>query len=1064
MEFTIRLSGSVEVRAAGRCAELGSTKSAVVLASLAWDAGRPVSVDTLVHRAWDDHPPAKAREALHVHISRIRAALGIAGSEAPPVVSRTGSYLLDVDPDRVDLRYYTDYVERARALRTGGGDDEAVLRLLDRAAGLWRGEPLAGIAGSWAEHLRTTVAETVAAAAMTRAEILMGAGRFADAVPVLLPLLQEHPLDEALAERSAVALYGSSRTAEATRLLQRTRQQIVRDIGLDAGRLLHRVHQGILSGASARALLRTGGTGGPTAGGFAERGAASGASVPGASSGAPNRGVPSGSSAHGTSPGSPGEGPDNLPRDVPWVGRRDELRRLTAALLDGDGSAAVVTVEAIDGMGGVGKTCLAVHAGHVLRGRFPAGLLFLHLGGHASDRTALTPVRALTELLRLAGMDSSRLPSGLDELTELWHSVTRDRRMLVILDDASGSDQVRPLLPGHSPTAVVVTSRRRLVGLPGVRPVSLDVLPPDDAVALFVQRLGVRARTSESEVAEIVRICGYLPLAVEIAASRLLARPSWSTADLLSQLTDGSGQLAALRDGDRAMAPVFALCYRELDAEQQLVFRRIGLHFGVEFGVHAVAALAGMSVDAVERVLDDLYTHHLISEPSPHRFTMHDLVRGYARSLIGNGDPAGDGDSRLAIGRMVDFYLGAADHADRLAYPYRSRMSVPAGGFSGVSWPEMRDAHAAERWFLAESANLLNVLEWLTRNGSDGQLAVCVHVLAGFLDHEGCHLVMADPLLRRAVEHWNAVGDPASQARALLDLGTMQCHGSRYEEAVAAFREALEITREVGDPGLEAECVHQLSIPLWQTGQYSVVRDLQERTLSFLLQTGDELQVARSVNMLGITHLHMGEYGDASRLFQDALRRFSALGSERGRFSALNNLAELRRKSGEPEAAERFYSEALKIAESWGGKREQAAIKMNWAGVLSELGRPDDSLSLLESVLPVLREVGDRRTEAIALNRIGTAYRAAGQAQQALPRHLAALDVARGIHAAGEEAEVLHDLARAEEEVGQIEQAMAHLRQSVSIFRRIGASAEEAQVERALTRLAGLPRGMGGRS
>ncbi|PWG12389.1 SARP family transcriptional regulator [Streptomyces sp. V2] len=1040
MEFAIRLSGSVEVGAAGRRAELGSTKSAVVLASLAWDAGRPVSVDTLVHRAWDDHPPAKAREALHVHISRIRAALGIAGSHAPAVVSRTGSYLLDVDPDRVDLRCYTDHVERARALRTGGGDDEAVLRLLDRAAGLWRGEPLAGIAGAWAEHLRATVAETVLGAAMTRAEILMDAGRFADAVPVLLPFLEEHPLDEGLAERSAVALYGSSRTAEATRLLQRTRQRIVRDIGLDAGRRLHRVHQGILAGTSAVALLRPGGAGSSEGGppGSAVAG------VPARSARLPG-GAPSGSPAPAA--------PDNLPRDVPWVGRRDELRRLTSALRDSDGSAAVVTVEAIDGMGGVGKTSLAIHLGHMLRDRFPAGLLFLRLGGHASDRTALSPERALTELLRLTGLDCSRLPRELDELTELWHSVTRNRRMLVVLDDASGSAQVRPLLPGHSPTAVVVTSRRRLVGLPGVRPVSLDVLPPDDAVALFLQRLGARGRTSASEVAEIVRICGYLPLAVEIAASRLLARPSWSTADLLRQLTEGSGQLDVLRDGDRAMASVFALCYRELDAEQQLVFRRMGLHFGVEFGVHAVAALAGMSVDVVERVLSDLHTHHLISEPSPHRFTMHDLVREYARSLIENDDLTDGGDSRLAVGRMVDLYLGAADHADRLAYPYRARMSVAEGGLSGVSWPEMRDAYAAERWFLAEGANLLDVLEWLTRNGSEQQLATYVHVLVGFLDREGRHLVMAEPLLRRAVAHWSAVGDPAAQARALLDLGTMQCHGSRYEESVSAVERALKIAREIGDSELQVECVQQLSMSLWQTGQYAKVQKLQKDTFDLLLQIGSDLQIARSRNLLGITYLHLGKYQEALGSFQEALTSFTEAGNERGRFNTLNNIGEISRRMGDMATAEQAYTEAIRVAEVWGSKSDRATLQMNLADFLDELGKPEESLVILEGVLPTLREVGDLRGETIAVNRIGRAHRAAGRREQALEHHRAALESARRIHAMGEVVDALLDLAQAEQDAGHVAQAVAYLEEGLAVSRAIGATAEADRAAQALVRL-----------
>ncbi|MDO0926652.1 tetratricopeptide repeat protein [Streptomyces sp. TG1A-8] len=1025
MEFEIRLSGAVEVRVADRRSDLGSTKTRLTLAALAWDAGRTVSVDTLIHRIWDDHPPGKAREALHAHVSRIRARLRIAGGDAPAIISRTNSYVMHVDPDRVDLRRYTSCVERARSLGDGG-DEEGALGLLDRADGLWRGEPLAGIPGSWPEHLRATVRETGLAAAMTRTGILLREGRFADAVPVLLPLAEEHPVDEALAERLAVALYGSDRTAEATRLLQRTRQRVVRDSGLDAGRGLRRVHQGILSGTPAAALLR-------------------GAGAEGERPARPPRRVPDRRRV-----------PDNLPRDVPWVGRREELRRLTAALGEGQGaSGVVVTVEAIDGMGGVGKTALAVHLAHRLRDRFPDGCVFLHLGGGAPDRAATPPARALTELLRLLGLDAKELPHGTDELVALWRSVARDRRMLVILDDAAGSEQVRPLLPGASPTAVVVTSRRRLPGLPGVRPVSLDVLPPEDAGALFARRLGTRHGTDEADVAELVRICGHLPLAIEIAASRLLARPSWTTSDLLRQLRGRGAHLAQLHDGERAMTRVFALSYRALNAEQQLVFRRLGLHVGTEFDPCAAAALTGLSTDAAGRVLEELLAHHLVTEISPYRFTMHDLLRGYARSLAEAGDPDSEADSRQAVRALMDHYVRAADRADRLAYPFRARLD-PGTRNPLRTCPELADAHAAEQWLITEGANLLATLDRLAAHGTERQLATAVHVLAGFLDMEG-HVATAEPLLRRAVAHWNAAGDTGAGARALLDLSAVYTHSSRYAEAIAAASEALEAARSLGDWELESECVHRLSVPLWQTGQYAQAQSLQKHCLDFLLQTDNKLQTARSRNLLGITHLHLAENREALRCFRLALSDFADLGDERGRYSALNNIAELCQRMGEPEAAENAYREALGMAEGMGNRRDRATLQMNLASVLDVLGRTEEALALYGQVLPVLREVGDRRGEAIALHRLGRAHRAAGRGEEALARQVAALAVVRRIHAAGEEADVLYELALAERDTGRTDRAVAHLEESLSVSRRIGAPAEEARAARALAELRGSP-------
>ncbi|MGA4840650.1 AfsR/SARP family transcriptional regulator [Streptomyces sp. G45] len=1015
MEFEIRLSGSVEVRAAGRRGDLGSVKTRLTLAALAWDADRSVSVDTLIHRVWDDHPPAKAREALHTHVSRIRRVLRTAGGDAPSIVSRTNAYVMRVDPDRVDLHRYATCVNQSRSLRDS--DEDAALRLLDRADSLWHGEPLAGMAGAWPEHLRAAVGETTLAAAVTRADILMRRERFADAVPALLPLVEEHPLDEAMAERLAIALYGSSRTSEATRLLQRTRQRVVRDIGLDSGKRLRRVHQGILSGTPARELLR-----------HADDRAT-----------APAR------------PASPA--PDNLPRDVPWVGRRNELRRLDTALGEGTGQGGVVvTVEAIHGMGGVGKTALAVHAGHQLRDRFPDGRLFVHLGGHAPDRTAPAPARVLAELLRLLGLNVRELPRDTTELVALWRSWARDRRMLVILDDAVDSEQVRPLLPGASPTAVIVTSRRRLPGLSGVRELSLDVLSPEDAAALFTQRLGARPGSSDADIVRIVRICGHLPLAIEIAASRLLAHPSWTTADLLRQLGGGGGHLAELRDGERTVTQVFEMSYRALTAEQRLVFRRIGLHGGVEFGTPAVAALTGLRADVAERVLEELMTHHLVSEPAPHRFTMHDLLRRYARSLIDSGDADSAEDRGRATLKLVDHYVSVADHADRLAYPHRSRMPSAAEDQATASHPGMTDAPSAEQWFATEGANLLDTLNWVAQHGSERRLAEVVHVLAGFLDAEG-HLAMAEPLLRRAVLHWSAEGDRARRARALLDLSAVHTHSARFAEGIADARDALEDARSLRDPELEVQGIHQLSVPLWQTGQYALAHSLQERCLELSIRLGSRLHEARTRNFMGITHLHLAEDQNALDCFVAALSDFRRLGDSRGTYSALNNLAELHKKMNEPEAAERFYREALDVAKSVGSKRDQATMRMNLADVLEVLGRTNEAFALYDDVLPVLREVGDRRGEAIALNGIGKANHAVGRFEEAMAWHTAALEVARRIHAAGEEVDALYDLARAEQARGWLTQAAAHLDESLSLSRRIGAPAEAARAARALTEL-----------
>ncbi|WP_445402429.1 AfsR/SARP family transcriptional regulator [Streptomyces sp. LE64] len=1013
MEFEIRLSGSVEVRAGALHSDVGPTKTRLALAALAWDAGRTVSMDTLVHRVWDDRPPAKVREALHSHVSRIRKSLSIAGDARPRVVNRGNAYVLQVDPDRVDLRCYTNCVGQARVLRDSD-DEESALRLLDRADTFWRGEPLAGIPGSWAEHLRALLAETTLSAAVTRAGILLAAGRYSEVVALLGPFSEVHPTDEAVAVKLAVALYGGNRTAEAARLLHRTRQHVARDSGLEAGRRVHRIQQGILSGTPAVTLVRA----------VVGRGEAPSAPVR--------------------------KAPDNLPRDVPWAGRRDELHRLASAVCEGDGAGAVVTVEAIDGLGGVGKTALAVHLAHQLRDRFPDGRLLLHLGGRGPDRTPPSAARVLTELLRLLGENGNALPRELGELVERWRTVARDRHMLVILDDAAGSEQVRPLLPGASPTVVVVTSRRRLPGLPGVRPLSLDVLPPEDAVSLFRQRLGPRGGVRSEDVAQIVEVCGRIPLGVEIAASRLLSRPSWTSGDLLRQLCVGGRRLVHLRDGERSLAHVFALSYRALDTQQQFAFRCVGLHAGVEFDAPSVAALTGSTVAESEQTLEELLSYHLVSEPVPHRFTMHDLLRDYARSLVEAED---DPPEQVAGQRMLEYYLRTADAADRLAYPFRLRTALDGAGPSVTACPHVVDARSAENWLTVESANLLDALDALARQGDERRLALGVHALAGFLDVRG-HSTAAEPLLRRAVAHWRGAGDGAATARALLDLCVIHTHTSRYTEAIATAQEAVDTARSLGDADVESEGLHQLSISLWETGQYQQAQVLQRRSLEFLLRTGDVLRVARCRNLLGIIHLHLAQNTEALECFTLALAEFTQMGDQRGRYSAMNNTAELyRRRLADPRAAEEVYREALLVAVRLGNRRDAATVQMNLAAVLDALGNPDEALALYGAALPVLREVGDRRNEAVALNGIGRALRAIGRGDEGLRYHVAALAVVRRISALGEEPDVLYDLAVTERDTGRTEQALAHLRESLAVSRRLGAPAEEARAARALAEL-----------
>ncbi|MEU1670694.1 tetratricopeptide repeat protein [Streptomyces roseifaciens] len=1056
-QVEFRLLGTVELRAGERRNGLGSAKARCTLAALAYDVGRPVSLDTLVHRVWDDDPPKRARDNLYTYVSRIRSALQkVGGDGAPALTSYAHTYILEADPETIDLRRYLGLTARARALAESGDPDRAI-RLLDEAARLWRGEPLAGLSGSWAEHVRSTAEAASVSATRTRAVLTMRLGNFADAVAGLSGLARRCPTDESLAGLLALALHGSGRTAEAGRLLRRVTHALVTEHGTDPGEELQRVQQGVLKGVPAIQLLPR--TAGPGPGPGQERAAV----------------------------------PDNLPHDVPWVGRAEEFHRLSTALAPGpDGPRAVVLLEAIDGMGGVGKTALAVHVAHELRERFPDGRIYLNLRAHATFQEPMGPEDALGQLLRLLGVPAGRLPRALDELTALWRRMLADRRAIVILDDAAGPEQIRPLLPGATPSQIIITSRRRLAGLPGVRPVSLDVLRRSEAVALFHDRIGQRtrenrgdgadetdevdrtegadrmdeaSRTDEADAVEIVRLCGYLPLAIEIVASRFLSHRAWTTGDLMARLTR-SDRLPEIRDSHRDLARTFDFSYQSLTALEQIVFRRLSLHIGAEFGAYAAAALTGLSLDDTERALEDLLNWHLLQEPTPHRYRIHDLLREYARGL-GTADPAARAEDEQAVQRLLAFYLHCADRADRVLYPHRIRIDVTSVCAPAES-PTWIDPTGPKEWFATERNNLLAVLDYTRRKGTpreaalltnalggflaDRQAAFLTNALGGFLAEEGMW-ALAQAAHRDAVAHWCEAGDRQAQARALNDLSVVSTNIADYDEAVQHAAEALALARACGDAESEPEALQRLALPYAYTARTHQALACQREALTLLMRTGNRLQQGRCLNNLGIMLLDLGRYNDAAECFLDALSRFREVDDRRGQCEILNNLGEIHVVLGHRERAVRSYTQALALAKAIGNRGHQATVGMNLARELLDSQDVEQPLALCRQALDTFRSMGERRHESIALNTLGQALRRVGREDEALAHQSAALTLARRIGATHEEADALRELALTELWTGRLRHAAEHLTAALAIHRAAGAHLEEAKTLEALAEL-----------
>ena len=368
-----------------------------------------------------------------------------------------------------------------------------------------------------------------------------------------------------------------------------------------------------------------------------------------------------------------------LPRDIGgFTGREGELTGLEKSLAEvaGGGLAAIY---AIDGMAGIGKTTFAVHAAHRLAGRFPDGQFFLPLHAHTAGQSPADPADALTSLLMTAGIAAQHIPPGLEARAAKWRDHVAGKKVLLLLDDVAGHEQVRPLLPGGADSLVLVTSRRRLTALEDAIVISIDTLSPDEAWALLA-RLAGRADLALDEAAgrEITRLCGYLPLAIGMLARRLRHHPARTAAELAAELAAARDRLAVMRAENLSVAAAFDLSYRDLTANQQRLFRRLGAAPGPDIDAYGVAALDDASVEDARRHLDELYDHHLLTEPAPGRYLLHDLLREYARALAAAGQPVPE---RAAVGRLINFYAHVAAGA------CQAHRDLDHGRRTTAAWP-----------------------------------------------------------------------------------------------------------------------------------------------------------------------------------------------------------------------------------------------------------------------------------------------------------------------------------------------------------------------------------------
>ena len=752
----IRLLGPVKVHYRGSELNLGGVQARSVFAVLMLHPGHVVARTVIARDAWRGDPPDTARTLIADYISRLRTTLAPAADHVRLEAVRPG-FRATIDPALIDAHRFNALLRQA-GQDHAAHEDELAATHLEQALALWRGHALAleDLEADWLrdqaailENQRRRTLEQLAALHLT-------ADRPHRAVDLLRDQIPRHPERDELAALLVQALAAAGENAQAIEAADRAID------ALDQA--------GLPIGPKLREARRA-----------AHRAPATHATP------VPLRMLPTDSRA--------------------FTGREPELTSLLdlAETAHTGATPGTVVISAIDGMGGVGKTALAVHAGHRLAARFPNGQLFVDLHGYTQNLPPLAAFDALGSFLQAFGIPPQLIPPDLDGRAALYRDRLADKRMLILLDNANSEDQVRPLLPGNPDCLVLVTSRLRLTALHDAHVLSLDVLPIADAITLLRRIAGPGRITADDPLLEEIAVrCGCLPLTIRIAAAQLRHHPTWTLNHLADQLREQQTRVANLDDGDRQLTAALNLSYDALNDRQKHDFRQLGLIPGPDTDPYATAALLDTDPHTSAALLNDLYAHNLIGEPKVRRYQYHDLIRVYAINLANTTEPP-DGHE-AALDRLLYYYAHTARRADALI----ARVPRPRPGGTGPRHaPALLDRQAAQVWLRTERASLDAAFDHAYKRGMAPHVVALAAGLAEISITDGPWSRGLD-LHQNAAEIAERSNQPAAHATALTDLGTVRRLTGDLPGATNDQTRALEICRETGNRLGEANALHEL--------------------------------------------------------------------------------------------------------------------------------------------------------------------------------------------------------------------------------------------------------------
>jgi len=725
-----------------------------------------------------------------------------------------------------------------------------------------------------------------------------------------------------------------------------------------------------------------------------------------------------------------------LPRDISgFTGRHAELARLLGrvdALAVGGG---VVGIHAIGGMAGVGKTTFAVHAAHRLCGMFPDGQFFLPLHAHTRGQQPVDPSDGLASLLLTAGVGASNIPSGLEARASRWRDHVAGKKILLLLDDAAGHEQVRPLLPGTTGSLVLITSRRRLTALEDAAVISLETLSPGEAAALLAQ-LADRPDLSSGDgpAGEITRLCGYLPLAIAMLAAQLRHHPARTASGLAARLASASDRLAEMRAENVSVAAAFDLSYQDLNPGLQQLFRRLGQVPGPSIDAYAAAALDGTSVDDAGGHLDELYNQHLLTEPESGRYQLHDLLREHARALAAADNSA---ESAAAEARLLTYYAHTATAAGRRIPANATVQGRPPPGRSPSYGPELSTHALAAAWLNAERPNLHAAVDYAAATGLHMYAASISAAVGEYLRNDG-HWDQAAGLHRSALAAARRAGDRHGQAVALDELGLLAWLTGNYPAAAASLASAVALHGDLDDRLRQAHALNHLGFVQALTGDYPASVASHKHALTLARDLGDLGGEANSLVYLGYAQQMTGDYAAAASNLARALEVSRGLGERLVEANTLNILGTLQTLTGDYAASTANLRQSLNLFRDL-GDRPMHAWAINDLGVVQQLtGDYTAAAASHEQALQLFRDLGARLGVAEALNNLGELAIRTSATQQARDHHAQALAIARELGVPLEEARALEGIGNSHRLDGNPAEAASHLRQALTLYQRIG--------------------------